>query len=326
MILPPGPPRNLDGVLDRSDVELWRDLAAQMSAELPPLPDKPEETPDATLRALWHLAAGEPMSARLAAERSLPALGPAERQRLRALVRERLSGRPLAHMTGRQSFMGLEMLAGAQALIPRAETELLTRAATSLLQDLAASREAVVVIDVCTGSGNVAAALALAEPRATVHASDVSPTAVELARRNAAHLGIDDRLQFHVGDLLDPFFAMGLHGAVDLITCNPPYISTSRLDAMPHEIALHEPSLAFDGGPLGVQLIVRLIRQAPVLVRPGGWLALEVGDGQGPSVEARLRASGAYAETRRVADARGVVRALVARRSSMARPADGPGT
>lgn len=325
MTLPPYPAPDPGDSLDGADAELWRDLADKVGSELHPLPDKPEETPGATLRALWLLAVGDPVSARLAAGRGLPALRPVQRRRLRTLVRERLSGRPLAHITGRQSFMGLEMLAGEEALIPRIESELLAAAATSLLRDLAASRGAVVAIDTCTGSGNVAATLALAEPRATVLGSDVSSGAVELATRNAAHLGIEDRLTFHVGDLLDPFLEMGLRGAVDLVTCNPPYISSGRLAAMPHEIAQYEPALAFDGGPLGVQLIVRLIRETPALVRPGGWLALEVGDGQGPAVEARLRASDAYAETRRVTDGRGVVRALLARRSGHNGPADGAG-
>lgn len=280
------------------------------------LPDKPEETAVATVRSLWHLAAGESVSARLAIVRVLPRLDADQRDRLRSLVQERLSGTPLAHLTQRQAFMDVEMLSGPGALIPRKETELLARAATSLLHRLADARTPVVVVDVCTGSGNLAAALALAEPRATVYASDVSNEAVALARRNMTHLGLGDRVTLRLGDLVAPFDVDGLRGEVDLLTCNPPYISTGRVAAMPTEIVGHEPALAFDGGPLGVLILNRLIREAPKLLRAGGWLAFEVGLGQGPAVEQRLLKSGDYGQVDRVLDATGDVRALLAQRRS----------
>ena len=184
------------------------------------------------------------------------------------------------------------MIAGPGALIPRQETELLGRAAAALLRRHAQGATSLVVVDVCTGSGNLAAALALVEPTATVYASDLSADAVALARQNMAHLGLGDRVILRVGDLLEPFDVDGLRGTVDLLTCNPPYISTARMDEMPAEIVGHEPALAFDGGPLGMRILLRLIREAPRLLRPGGWLAFEVGAGQGPAVEQRLRASG----------------------------------
>ncbi len=236
------------------------------------------------MRALWHLAAGEPMSARLG-DQPDPAVArcPANATTLRALVRERLAGMPLAHQTERQSFMGIEMLAGPGGAHPAAgDGAAGRRAATTLLHRLADARSPVIVVDVCTGSGNVAAALALAEPRAIVYASDLSEDAVALARRNVAYLGLDDRVSLRVGDLLAPFDVDGFRGSVDLLTCNPPYISTARVDAMPSEIARHEPALAFDGGPLGVRILQRLIREAPQLLRPGGWLALRGRRGTGP--------------------------------------------
>ena len=291
-------------------------MVGLVEAGLQVLPDKPEETSVATVRALWHLASGEPMSARLATERTLPSLDAAGRARLRSLVVERLSGTPLAHQTARQSFMGVEMLAGPAALIPRQETELLARAATSLLRRLAETSPRLVVIDVCTGSGNLAAVLALAEPSASVHASDLSSDAVALARRNLGLLGLDDRVSLRVGDLLEPFDVDEFRGGVDLLTCNPPYISTGRLDEMPVEIVGYEPTLAFDGGPLGVRILQRLIREAPRLLRPGGWLAFEVGAGQGPAVEQRLRRSDDYGQVEGVMDATGQIRAVLAERRS----------
>lgn len=282
--------------------------------------DKPDETPASTLRALWLAAAGRPCSVAATAGVTLPPLDAAGIARLRALVEQRLAGRPLAHLTGRQRFMGLEMLAGPDALIPRPETELLAAAAVARLQLLAAQTGSAagpgpLVIDTCTGSGNVAAALAAAVPSARVHAADLSPEAVQLARRNLDQLGLG-RVHTAVGDLLGPFDQPELLGRVDLITCNPPYISSGRLATMPGAVVGHEPTLAFDGGPLGVRVVQRLVREAPRWLRPGGWLVFEVGLGQGPAVAQRLRASGDYGVVDELVDEAGEVRVLAACRPS----------
>jgi release factor glutamine methyltransferase len=302
------------GQLGEADGALWQELLAQVQLGLHTLPDKPEETSEATVRALWHLAAGEPLSARRASDRPLPPLDAPARDRLRNLVGKRLAGQPLAHLTERQSFMGIEMLAGPGALIPRSETELLAGAAIALLRRLADIDEPVVAVDVCTGSGNLAAALALADPLATVCASDLSADAVALARRNMTYLGIQDRVSLLVGDLLTPFDTDEFRGQIALLTCNPPYISTGKMTQMDDEIVGHEPALAFDGGPLGIRILQRLINESPRLLKPGGWLAFEVGLGQGPAVERRLISSGDYRQVDRVADAAGHVRALMAQR------------
>jgi len=285
-----------------------------LEAALEALPDKPEETADATLRALWQLAAGRHVSARRAIGEPLPALNAEARARLRDLVLERLAGRPLAHLTERQSFMGFEMLAGPEALIPRQETELLAGAAIELLRGIADGSGQPLVVDVCTGSGNLAAVLALSVPRARVFGSDLSVEAVALAQRNIAQLGVERQVTLLVGDLLAPFDAGAFQGQVDLLTCNPPYISTRRMAEMPTEIMGYEPAAAFDGGPLGVRILQQLIRGAPRLLRPGGWLAFEVGLGQGPGIERRLRSSGDYGQVQRVLDREGQVRALQAQR------------
>lgn len=286
-------------------------LLARLAA-LPSLDDKPEETPEATLRALWWTATGTPRSVDLAIEGELPALTGPQAEALDALIDRRLAGVPLAYLTGRQRFLGIEMLAAPGALIPRKETEILGRGALTVIHDAAQTRGAVTVIDVCTGSGNLALAYAAHEPRARVLASDLSAEAIAVARDNARLTGLSDRVDFREGDLLAPF-GPDLDGAVDVLSCNPPYISTAKVKAMAAEIADHEPGLAFDGGPFGVRLLTRLINEAPRLVRPGGWICFEVGLGQGPAMGQRLEAHGAYQNVRRFVDASGAVRALAAR-------------
>lgn len=297
------------------DGALYRALESELAAGLRALPDKPEETIDATLAALWHAAAGHAVSAEGALEGELPAIDGAATERLRALVRQRMEGAPLAHLTGRQRFMGLELLAGNAALIPRKETEILARAACARLREIAGSRGEALAIDVCTGSGNLALALADAEPRARVWGADLSGDAVALAARNAEHLGLAARVSFRAGDLLAPFETPEFEGRVDLLVCNPPYISSAKVGTMPAEIIGHEPRLAFDGGPLGIRILNRLLQAAPRFLRPGGWLAFEVGLGQGPGIRQRLAKQGTFDEIQSFEDAAGQVRALAARRA-----------
>ena len=277
------------------------------------LADKPEETPASTLRALWLTAAGAPCSAQAAAGRELPPLDAAQQSTLETLVARRLAGTPLAHLTGRQSFMGLELLAGPEALVPRRETELLGYAALELLGRTVAGSGRALVLDVCTGSGNLALALAHHEPSCEVIAGDLSEEALGLARRNAEWTGLADRVRFVCGDLFGPFDDAGLRGAADLIVCNPPYISTTKAAAMPAEIARFEPRLAFDGGAFGISILFRVVAGAPRFLKPGAWLSVEVGAGQGEPMAARLERAGAYATIERVRDDAGTVRALLAR-------------
>ena len=279
-----------------------------------PMPDKPAETPENTLLALHWTAAGAPCSAIAAAMRdeAPPKLDPAGLQRLSELVERRASGVPLAHLTGRERFLGLELLAGPQALIPRAETQLLAQATIALAQEHGAR----LAIDVCTGCGNLALALAHALDDLDVHGADLSADSVGLARRNAAMLGLEARVRFHEGDLLTPFETGGFAGNVDLLVCNPPYISSGKVEAMAAEISGHEPRLAFDGGPLGVSILTRLIHEAPRYLRAGGWLAFEVGAGQGSAMARRLRNHGAWTEVRELADGQGLVRVVLARRAT----------
>jgi release factor glutamine methyltransferase len=303
--------RNLEHTMDTA--ELYRLCAARLAAGLSTLPDKPEETLTATLAALWHAAAGQPLSILRAERAPLPPLDAEGAAELDALLQRRIQGEPVAYLTGRQSFMGLELLAGAEALIPRVETELLGQAALERLRAIVGQQGTAIVVDVCTGSGNLALALASQEPRSRVWGADLSEEAVGLARRNADFAGLTDHVEFRSGDLLAPFDEPRFLGSVDLLVCNPPYISSGKVDSLPGEIGGHEPRLAFDGGPLGIRILTRLINEAPRFVRPGGSLAFEIGLGQGQGVCRRLEKHSSYDDVQVVADQSGDVRVLVAR-------------
>jgi release factor glutamine methyltransferase len=294
---------------------LYRELHSKFVG-MPTLADKPEEDADTTLRALWHTAAGHPMSAIAASNTELPPLDDEMRKQLEDLVSRRLRGVPLAHLTGRQHFLGLELISGPEALVPRRETELLAEAAIALARTM--TGEACVpmlVVDVCCGSGNVALAIAHEIPAARVYGADLSGEAVDLARRNAAALDLAHRVRFEAGDLLAPFDSREFVSRIDLLTCNPPYISSTKVGQMADEIASHEPRMAFDGGPLGVTILMRLLQDAPRWLRPGGWLAFEVGAGQGGPVVRRLRGMKSFCEVRELTNEAGEVRAVLARRA-----------
>jgi len=300
--------------MSASDISLFERLRAQLDCTLHMLPDKPEETPDSTLRCLWHLASGSTLSSDAAMESPLLPLTADQALSLSKLVEQRISGVPLAHLSGRQRFMGLELLTSPEALIPRRETELLAGAAIDVLHNRILSRQSeALVIDSCTGCGNVAVAIAHAIPAARVFASDLSAEATDLAQRNVAYLRLGDRVEIMCGDLLQPFDEPRFHRSVDMITCNPPYISTKKMETMPGEIVEFEPKLAFDGGALGIRILQRLIRDASGLLREGGWLLFEVGLGQGAAVMQRMSNTGNYTEINGLSDRHGDVRTVIAR-------------
>ncbi|MGD8560671.1 MAG: HemK/PrmC family methyltransferase [Gammaproteobacteria bacterium] len=294
---------------------LYKNLLDKITAQLQVLQDKPEETPVTTLRALWFLAGGDPRSAQAAQEGELPQLDESRQEALQGLVDQRLQGTPLAHLTQRQQFMGVELLAGPEALVPRKETELLGNAALALINEAISINGSAKVIDVCTGAGNLAVAYAVHAPGAQVYAADLSTEAVALAKRNVEFAGVSEQLLLRDGDLLTPFEEPGLLGEIDVLSCNPPYISSAKVPAMHQEISSYEPSLAFDGGPFGIKILQRLMKEAPRFLKPGGWLAFEIGLGQGPALLQRLGKNKDYSDLRSVEDEAGEIRVILARRA-----------
>jgi release factor glutamine methyltransferase len=271
--------------------------------------DKPDETVEKTTRSLWHFAAGERISTR-SDSRMLPTLDVSQVMQLRALIQRRLQGEPLAYLLGMQEFLGVELIAAPGALIPRRETELLARAAIQRLAVLKLRVPVPQILDLCTGSANVAVVLALNAPTAMVVATDLEAQALEVAAKNLALHGLSARVQLFRGDL---FGALPPRPALfDLISCNPPYLTSAHANDMPREIAAGEPVAAFDGGPYGLSIVLRLIREAPQFLAPGAWLCFEIGAGQHKLVESRLRQFAGYGQIEHVADENAVPRAYVA--------------
>lgn len=275
------------------------------------LPDKSEETPENTLRALWLTAAGTPTSPIRAEGMPLPALSETQAAWLNEAVERRLSGVPLAHLTCRQDFMGLEFTLTEGSFIPRKETELLAGTCLETLREAFPDRETQ-VLDLCTGIGAVALAVAHHVPGAVVHGTDILEPAIQLARRNARDFGLEDRSSFHHADLFGPF--LGREAFLDVVVTTPPYISSAKVPAMAREIADFEPREAFDAGPFGLSIFSRLVAESPNHLKPGGFLLIECGLNQGKFLARKLGDSPDFADIEGICDAQGNVRVLKARR------------
>jgi release factor glutamine methyltransferase len=206
-------------------------------------------------------------------------LGESELGPLRELVRRRAAGEPLQHLLGSVEFLGRSFKTDARALIPRPETELL---AQKILDRHPAPPAR--LADIGTGSGVLALTLAGCWGEAEVHAVDVSPQALALARENARSLGLEHRVQFHEGHLLAP-----LSGELGLLVANLPYVPAAEISGLSREVQ-HDPVLALDGGPDGTVLIRALLLEARRVLK--GLLALEIGHAQSEPLAEALAAAG----------------------------------
>jgi len=203
-------------------------------------------------------------------------------------------------------FMDVELLVERGVLVPRDETELLGNTALGLLHHDAR------VIDMCCGSGNLACALATRLPRARVWASDLTDACVSLARRNTIFANVQDRVVVVQGDLFAGL--KGLEGTIDAIVCNPPYISQAKLAGERAALLDNEPREAFDGGPYGLSIHQRVVKEALPFLKPGGSLLFEIGLGQERQVKMLFERTRAYEDIRMVANAAGEVRVVAGRK------------
>ena len=230
-------------------------------------------------------------------------LGSAQQKRVDALVRRRVSGEPLAYITGQREFYGLNFTVSPAVLVPRQETELLVDAALKFARQR--SDDCISVADVGTGSGAIAVALTANLPSAQVYATDCSTSTLAVANRNRHKHGVADRLCLLQGDLLIP-----LSQPVDLILSNPPYIATSLMSGLPPEVQ-KEPRVALDGGKGGIEVILRLFEQAPPKLKAGGCLMVEISPEQLDAVYEMAKARFPTAEVSYANDLLGLPRCVI---------------
>lgn len=232
-------------------------------------------------------------------------------RRARALLARRASREPLQYLLGTQEFCGLEFEVDPTVLIPRPETELLVETVLRCVGTQPAGYRPVIA-DIGTGSGCIAVALARRLPEAAVYAVDCSAEALRMARRNADRLGAAGRVTFLEGDLTAPLEAWGLAGRLDVVVANPPYIAEREWDGLQPEVRLFEPRIALAGGEDGLAVYRRLVPEAAGLLGAGGWLVMEVGQGQAEAVRALIEGTGCYGAVDMLPDQAGIARVLCA--------------
>jgi release factor glutamine methyltransferase len=213
---------------------------------------------------------------------------------LEAMVDRRVAGLPLEHVLGWAGFCGLRIIVGPGVFVPRRRSEFLVSQAVGALTSGARPADAPVVLDLCCGSGALGLAVAIgtergdAEPVAVeLHAADIDPGAIAYARRNLAAVGG----HVHEGDLYDAL-PTDLHGRIDVVVVNAPYVPTAEIGLMPAEARLHEPLVALDGGSDGVGIHRRVAAQAPAWLARGGSLLIETSEQQAPLTAAAMAEAG----------------------------------
>lgn len=206
------------------------------------------------------------------------------RSRFRELVRRRGGGEPVAYLVGGREFYSLQLTVSPAVLVPRPETEALVVRVLDLCREAASAR----IVDVGTGSGAIAIALAKHLPRAILVATDLSAAALDVARGNAERHGLTERIRFVESDLLA---AAELAGPWDVIVSNPPYVREDEFASLPRDVREYEPRAALVAGPRGVEVIERLAAAAVGRLNPGGWLVLEAGPAIAAEVERLLAAT-----------------------------------
>jgi release factor glutamine methyltransferase len=231
-----------------------------------------------------------------------------EASRYDAALTERSRGVPAQYITGHQEFWGMDLVVSPAVLIPRPETEHVIETVLELQASDLRSRTSVPlrIIDVGTGSGCIALALAKELPNAEIHGTDISAGALEIAHANAARLQLDSRIQFHQADLLEK-----LHVPFDFVVSNPPYVGEAEEDQVQLDVRKFEPRNAVFAGPTGTEVIARLIPASYAALRAGGWLVFEISGTIASAVESML---GEWEQVRIIRDLQSIPRVAQARK------------
>jgi release factor glutamine methyltransferase len=247
---------------------------------------------------LAHVLGCDPTALLTHPERMLSAK---EAEQFETLLKRRLASEPVQYLTGTQEFFGLLFEVSPDVLIPRPETEHLVEAVLERFGREANPR----IVDVGTGSGAIAVAIAHALPRSRVTAVDLYPPALTIARRNAERHGVIDRVTLWQSDLL----AAAGSTEFDVVVSNPPYIADGEV--LEPQVANYEPRPALYAGPTGLEIYQRLIPQARTALKPRGWLIMEIGYGQQAALEALL---GGWREVIFIPDLQGIPRVVQAQK------------
>jgi release factor glutamine methyltransferase len=238
-------------------------------------------------------------------------LSPDQLRTLEAWLRRRAAGEPVQYITGRAAFRGLDLAVNASVLVPRPETEGLVEAVLETLRREATHWPAPRVLDLGTGSGAIALAIAHECPAAAVTATDASEAALEVARANAEALGLTGRVTFALGDWLD---ALGGDDLFEVVVSNPPYIATGEWDALPHDVRAFEPQQALFSGASGLEALREIVDEAPRHLVSGGLLALELAEARAEEVAGWLEGAHDWSGVELRDDLAGRPRVLLARR------------
>jgi release factor glutamine methyltransferase len=237
-------------------------------------------------------------------------LTPDEQSRFDDVIRERARGCPTQYITGHQEFWGLDLLVSPAVLIPRPETEHVVETVLELVKEYQFDGPGRLrLLDVGTGSGCIALALASELPHAEIHACDISEEALEIARINAARLALGGKVLFRKSDLVSVYAGENF----DFVISNPPYVGEAEADKVQKQVREFEPKIAVFAGHEGMDIYRRLIPQAQKALRPGGWFIAEIGFSEEAKVRELLTG---WKDVQVTADLQGIPRVVAARKPS----------
>jgi release factor glutamine methyltransferase len=241
-----------------------------------------------------------------------------EKEALERLIQRRISGEPLQYILEYQEFWSMGLKVDTRVLIPRPETELLVEQSLLILSETRFKRTPF-VLEIGTGSGAIAMAIAKERKDAFLVATDLSRDALLLAKENARSVGVQHQIEFVNGDLFEPFSVLKKKGPFDLILSNPPYINRHEIRTLAKEVKDYEPIMALDGGEDGLEFYRRIVSQAHLYLGREGWLLVEVGQGQSLRVSKLMEEGGHFLNPECVPDLSGIERVLKAQRKEKIR-------